>query len=265
MTNNYQERKQARINRYKELAEKNHAAATEKHEESRCMMKAIPMGQPILVGHHSEARDRRFREKAWNKLGQAVALSEKAKYYEQKARAAENNNAISSDNPEALKLLKEKLEKLEKLQEVMKAANKIVRNKKMTEEEKINALIELDICEGDTAKVLDSNKFGGAGFASFQLTNNNANIKRVKDRIKKLEKRVNDTTTEEVINGIKIVDNVEYNRLQIFFEGIPAVEIRQKLKSNGFRWSGYNGCWQSYRSERANRVAKEIAQSLSAN
>lgn len=262
MTNNYQERKQARINRYKELAEKNHAAATEKHEESRRMMAAIPMGQPILVGHHSEARDRRFREKAWNKLGQAVALSEKAEYYEQKARAAENNNAISSDDPEAIKLLKEKLEKLEKFQEVMKAANKIVRSKKMTEEEKINALIELGICKEDTAKVLDSNKFGGAGFASFHLTNNNANIKRVKDRIKKLEKRANDITTEEEINGIKIVDNVEDNRLQIFFEGIPAAEIRQKLKSNGFRWSRYNGCWQSYRSERANRVAKEIAQGV---
>lgn len=44
MANNYQERKQARINRYKELAEKNHLAATEKHEESRRMMAAIPMG-----------------------------------------------------------------------------------------------------------------------------------------------------------------------------------------------------------------------------
>lgn len=60
MANNYNERKQARINRYRELAEKNHAAASAQHEESRQMMSAIPMGQPILVGHHSEARDRRY-------------------------------------------------------------------------------------------------------------------------------------------------------------------------------------------------------------
>lgn len=262
MTNNYQERKQARINRYKELAEKNHAAATKKHEESRYMMAAIPMGQPILAGHHSEARDRRFREKAWNKLGQAVALSEKAKYYEQKARAAENNNAISSDNPEAIKLLKEKLEKLEKLQEVMKAANKIVRSKKMTDEEKIKSIIELGICKEDAIKLLDANKFGGAGFASYNLTNNNANIKRVEARIKELEKRASEETTEEEINGVRIIDNAEDNRLQIYFEGIPAVEIRQKLKSNGFRWSRYNGCWQSYRNERAKRIAREVAQGV---
>lgn len=262
MANNYQERKQARINRYKELAEKNHAAATEKHEESRRMMAAIPMGQPILIGHHSEARDRRFREKAWNKLGQAVALSEKAEYYEHKARAAENNNAISSDDPAAIKLLKEKLEKLEKLQEVMKAANKIVRNKKLNDEAKIQEMVKLGLSEESAANTLKPDFCGRIGFASYSLQNNNANIKRVKIRIKELEKRASEETTVEEINGIKIVDNVEDNRLQIFFEGIPDVEIRQKLKSNGFRWSRYNGCWQSYRNERAKRIAREIAQGV---
>lgn len=262
MTNNYQERKQARINRYKELAEKNHAAASAKREESREMMSAIPMGQPILVGHHSEKRDRNFREKAWNKLGQAVELSEKAEYYEHKAKAAENNNAISSDDPEAIKLLKEKLEKLEKLQSIMKAANKIVRSKKLTDEEKIQEMVKLGLSEEGAANALKPDFCGRVGFASYSLQNNNANIKRVKDRIKELEKRANGETTEEEINGIKIVDNVEDNRLQIFFNGIPAAEIRSELKRNGFRWSRYNSCWQSYRNERAKRVARQVAQKV---
>lgn len=262
MTNNYQERKQARINRYKELAEKNHAAASTKRKESREMMSAIPMGQPILIGHHSEKRDRNFREKAWNKLGQAVALSEKAEYYEHKAQAAENNHAISSDDPEAIKLLKEKLEKLEKLQEVMKAANKIVRSKKLTDEEKIQEMVKLGLSEEGAANALKPDFCGRIGFASYSLQNNNANIKRVKDRIKELEKRASEETTEEEINGVRIVDNVEDNRLQIFFEGIPAEEIRNTLKHNGFRWSRYNGCWQSYRSERAKRIARQVAQKV---
>lgn len=262
MASNYQEKKQARINRYRELAEKNHAAASAKREESREMMSAIPMGQPILIGHHSEKRDRNFREKAWNKLGQAVALSEKAEYYEHKAQAAENNHAISSDDPEAIKLLKEKLEKLEKLQNIMKAANKIVRSKKLTDEEKIQEMVKLGLSEEGAANALKPDFCGRVGFASYSLQNNNANIKRVKDRIKELEKRANDETTEEEINGIRIVDNVEDNRLQVFFEGIPAAEIRSKLKSNGFRWSRYNGCWQSYRSERAKRIAQQVAQKV---
>lgn len=260
MTNNYNERKQARIDRYKELAQKNHAAAIAKSEESRKMMSAIPMGQPILVGHHSEARDRRYRERAWNKVGQAVALTEKAKYYEHKAMAAENNHAISSDDPEALKLLKEKLANLEKLQEIMKSSNKIIRSKKLTDEEKIQEMVKLGLSEDGAKEALKPNCFGGLGFAPYQLTNNNANIKRVKDRIKELEKRATEETTEEEINGIKIVDNVEDNRLQIFFQGIPAEEIRSTLKHSGFRWSRYNGCWQSYRNERAKRIARQVAE-----
>ena len=262
MANNYNERKQARINRYRELAEKNHAAASAKHEESRQMMSAIPMGQPILVGHHSEARDRRYREKAWNKIGQAAALSEKAKYYEHKAEAAENNHAISSDDPEAIKLLKEKLEKLEKLQEIMKAANKVVRSKKLTDEEKIQEMVKLGLSEEGAAEALKPDFCGRVGFPSYELSNNNANIKRVKDRIKELEKKANDITTEEEINGVRIVDNVEDNRLQIFFQGIPAEEIRNTLKHSGFRWSRYNGCWQSYRNERAKRIARQVVEQV---
>lgn len=261
MANNYQERKEARIRRYEELAAKNHALASAKHQESRDMLSIIPMGQPILVGHHSEKKDRNFRERAWNKIEQAVKLDAKASYYEDKARAAANNNAISSDDPEALKLLKEKLEKLKNCQELMKAANKIIRSKK-TDEEKIQEMIKIGLSEEAAASAMKPDFCGRVGFPSYMLSNNNANIKRVEARIKELEKRANEETTEEEINGIKIVDNVEDNRLQVFFEGIPAAEIRQKLKSNGFRWSRYNGCWQSYRNERAKRIAREVAQGV---
>ena len=53
------------------------------------MASVIPMGQPV----HGKA-DRNYREKIWNKMGQSVKASEKADYYERKAEAAENNNAI---------------------------------------------------------------------------------------------------------------------------------------------------------------------------
>jgi hypothetical protein len=43
------------------------------------------------------------------------------------------------------------------------------------------------------------------------------------------------------------VDNVPYNRIQIFFDEKPDADIRKKLKQNGFRWAPSNGAWQSYR------------------
>jgi hypothetical protein len=81
----------------------------------------------------------------------------------------------------------------------------------------------------------------------YQLSNNNANINRIKDRITQLEQRAQDTTEEHQIGDIQIIDNVEENRIQIFFPDIPSPEIRSKLKSEGCRWARSNGCWQCYR------------------
>ena len=38
----------------------------------------IPMGQPILVGHHSEKRDRNFRNRIHNNFSKGHELKEKA-------------------------------------------------------------------------------------------------------------------------------------------------------------------------------------------
>ena len=52
------------------------------------------MGQPILVGHHSEKGDRRYREKIHNTFGKSFEKKDKAKYYADKAESIENNNDI---------------------------------------------------------------------------------------------------------------------------------------------------------------------------
>lgn len=54
-------------------------------KRARDMGEAIPFGQPILVGHHSEGRDRNLRGRIHNTYGKAFALQDKAKHYEQKA------------------------------------------------------------------------------------------------------------------------------------------------------------------------------------
>lgn len=260
MTNNYQERKQARINRYKELAEKNQALATAKIERAEKLSECIQFGQPIIVGHHSEKRDRAFRNKITKTFEQGFMAMDKAKYYEQKAISAENNNSISSDNPDALKLLKEKLEKLTNNQNLMKAINKIVKNKKKTDAEKIEEILKLGVSKETAQKALEPDFCGRIGFPAYALQNNNANIKRVKERIIELEKKESETTTEIEVNGVKIIDNIDANRLQIFFQDIPSEEIRNTLKHSGFRWSRYNSCWQSYRGDRYKRLAKTIAE-----
>lgn len=48
----------------------------------------IPLGQPILVGHHSERRHRRAIERADNAMRKACEETDKAKYFEGRAAAA---------------------------------------------------------------------------------------------------------------------------------------------------------------------------------
>ena len=58
---NYLERKERRVERCKELAAKNAKLSATLYNEAKGMQDTIPFGQPILVGHHSEKRDRNFR------------------------------------------------------------------------------------------------------------------------------------------------------------------------------------------------------------
>src|SRR5258706_12249364 len=137
MKSDYEQKKQARIQRYKDLAAKNEAASENQFKRSSEMANAIPLGQPILIGHHSEKAGRRYRDKIHDLMGKSVASEEKAKYYEGRAASAEAYTAISSDDPKAVEKLKAKLAELESLQEFMKGVNKIIRNRKFSDEDKI--------------------------------------------------------------------------------------------------------------------------------
>ena len=90
-------------------------------------MAGVMNGHPILVGHHSEKRHRRDRDRLHNQTRKSIDLREKAEYYEGKAKNM--GKSISSDDPEAVEKLKEKIEKAEKFQAKMKAGNKIIKSK----------------------------------------------------------------------------------------------------------------------------------------
>lgn len=70
-------------------------------EKAHDMASIIPFGQPILVGHHSEKRDRNYRNRIHNTMRKAFEEEGKAKYYRNKkenavatAEAIELSNAV---------------------------------------------------------------------------------------------------------------------------------------------------------------------------
>lgn len=85
---------------------------------------------------------------------------------------------------------------------------------------------------------------GRIGFPDYMLANNNANIRRLEGRIKSLQKTKSQGTRESENKFFKVKENVEAMRIQLFFEGKPEPEVRDILKSNGFRWAPSVGAWQ---------------------
>ena len=55
------------------------------YQDSHNLVKDIPLGQPILVGHHSEKAHRNVLEKSWNAMDKCVEESKKAESYKERA------------------------------------------------------------------------------------------------------------------------------------------------------------------------------------
>ena len=128
-------------------------------------------------------------------------------------------------------------------------ANKILRNKKMMPEDKTYALRKMGFTDAAIQELLTPDFFmGRCGFPSFMLTNSNANIKRMRIRLKELEAKTEAREEKGNISdqreGLEILRNFEEDRLQLLFEAIPSEALRKQIKSCGFKWSPRNSAWQ---------------------
>lgn len=164
---------------------------------------------------------------------------------------------ISSDDPQALAKLKAKLEKLEKHQELMKAANAAIRMKDTTKGDA--KLAEMGYTPEEIAELRKPDFCGRVGYPSFELSNNNANIRRIKERVAELEKRQTEPAPEGwKFDGGEVVLNTGENRLQIIFDDKPDADLRAELKGEGFRWAPSQGAWQRQLTDNAFRAVRRI-------
>src|SRR4030095_2318918 len=163
----YEAKQQARKERLERRAELCAKISDLRWKRAHEMASIIPFGQPILVGHHSEGRDRRYRAKIEANHRKAYEMGEKAKYYAERAKNI-GTGGISSDDPEAVVKLQEQIDKAEKVQARMVAANKAVRKQDKA------ALLAQGFTEAQADELFKPDFCGRIGFADYQLQNNNA-------------------------------------------------------------------------------------------
>lgn len=82
------ERAEERSDRFEEYSEKRATDATRAREAVSAISDNIPLGQPILIGHHSERRARKDAEKIENGMRKAVKMWETSQYWERRADGA---------------------------------------------------------------------------------------------------------------------------------------------------------------------------------
>lgn len=149
---------------------------------------------------------------------------------------------ISADDPQAVAKLEAKLAKLEVAQETMKGVNAYYRKHGTLEGCTLLKPEQIKELQEGMAQSwhLEKNK----PFQSFELSNNNAEIRRIRGRIEQLKQHEEKSFVGWEFDGGRVEANKTDNRLQIFFDEKPDAAARAELKANGFKWAPSAGAWQ---------------------
>jgi hypothetical protein len=251
----YAERREARIDRLRSAADKARAESSARLGAADRIASCIPMGQPILVGHHSERRARKDQERIRANMRKGIDAADRAKVLDRRADAAEEGRAISSDNPDAVALLRAKLADVEADHARWKAALR----PKLTREQRLRGegpeIVERNLLAMGVPAI--SAEFIARMGGGAQLSNRAAEARRVRERIATLEAAAaRPARAPETFGDVEIRE--EDNRVCIEFPGKPDDDMRTQLKRAGFRWAPSMGAWVRMASEQAWHAARRV-------
>ena len=160
--------------------------------------------------------------------------------------------------------LQHKVDTLTELQERMKAANKVIRSKKLSEVEQVDELVAIGFKEEQATKVLtyDGPSWWGGGFSTFHLTNNNAKIKNAQARLDLLTAMLGNEDSEEEYSWGKLAWVYSEERVRFLFDEKPDRDTISLLKSESFKWSPSNSAWQRQITPACKRAVSRIIEQL---
>lgn len=174
---------------------------------------------------------------------------------------------IKSSDENAIDKLQAKVDELKADLDRSKAMNKYFRkNKTMLGFE---GLTDEQATKIDNA-ITNAYSFDKQPAPSFELASIRNKIKTAEGRISEI-KRLKESAEQNTENQeqsiyksdvCQVVENTELMRIQLLFDGKPSDEIRNILKSNGFRWSPSNKAWQRQLTDNARYTTKRVLKQL---
>ena len=159
-------------------------------------------------------------------------------------------------DPHAQELLEDQLQQLKDRLETGKAMNAHYRKHKTM---KGFPGMSDETAEHNDAAIASAPAFAQRPMPDFEIASLRGKIKRVQARLDELEKlKAGDAPEGWKFDGGEVVINTELNRLQIFLDDRPDDEMKQQLKSRGFRWAPSQGAWQRQLTDNAIYAAKAV-------
>jgi len=205
------------------------------------------------------ARNAKRNASADSRCDDLIDYREAALYAIRRALCPELRPIMAGDD-DAVDRLRAKIAKRNRLQQRMREANAAIRkHAKAGADAQVLALVHLDFTEEQARELLKPDFCGRIGFADYQLKNNNAQIRRLTERLGQIEVAQSTPATEIKGEHATMEDNPADNRVRLFFPGKPESDLRERLKRGGFRWAPSIGCWQAYRNHRTLDIARAVA------
>lgn len=242
------DRLEAKMTRRREWAEKANARSEAAAQKASAIAERIPLGQPILVGHHSERHARRDAERIRSGLERAHEEHQKAQHHRQRADGLERalDRSVFSDDVDAVAQLEARIAERASELERRKAINKAFKTAEGADKAaKFAALVANGTVDArEAVEIADTFAicpWVDRPFPPYSISNLRANITRDQKRLEEVQARQQRTeAAESSPDGMQVVDlGNGYSR--ITFAEKPAREMLDALRAAGYRWG--QGSW----------------------
>lgn len=251
------ERLERKIDRRQEWADKAEARSISQYNQAHEMASVIPFGQPILVGHHSEKRDRNYRGRIESKFRSAFENHDLAQHHESKAAGLQDqlDRAIFTDDDNAIEALEARIQENEEKRERMKLVNKLYRK---ADVEGLKA-IGIDY-EALKTKLAEAGAYWGkAPHLPYEMSNLGGRITADRKRLEFIKtQNQRKAAAEESPSGV-VIQPCDGGYCRVTFAEKPDRSVLDALKAAGFWWG--KGSWAG-KQEALPEVVKSMAAGL---
>jgi len=246
------ERLERKLEKRREWAEKATARSSARFGTANKIMDGIPMGQPILVGHHSERHARRDAERIDSNLHKGVEESKLAEHHESCADGIERvlERSVFDDDADAIEKLEARIKEREESADRANAINKAWRKGGAAEVLRLGLASEAHVAEwSKTIALCPWLK------TPLSTTGLRASARKDRERIEEIKTRAKKTADAEAApNGVLFKEAGEY--CVVTFAEKPDRSVLDALKAAGFWWAG--GSWQGERAKLPAVVAELV-------